>query len=87
MRLVTKLRTGWRVVQQDGLGAGWALFAQTSPALQTIGRASRVMPFGLLRVGVCLFRADAEAKRFLIAGTTRAPNVWPRDASFAATSQ
>jgi FkbM family methyltransferase len=68
MRLVTKLRTGWRVVQQDGLGAGWALFAQTSPALQTIGRASRVMPFGLLRVGLCLFRADAEAKRFLIAG-------------------
>ena len=52
-----------RILREDGAGAAWSQLAGK------IGRASRVMPGGLLRVGPCFFRSDAQSREFLADGT------------------
>jgi FkbM family methyltransferase len=60
--LLAKVRTWKRVLLADGLGAAWSLF------IGRIQRLSRTIPGGLIRLGPCLFRSDAQSRELLLEG-------------------
>jgi FkbM family methyltransferase len=60
--LISKVRTWTRVLRADGPNAAWSLF------LTRIQRFSRRVPGGLIRLGPCLFRSDAQSRELLLEG-------------------
>jgi FkbM family methyltransferase len=52
-----------RALRKGGPVAAWFLFAGK------IGRVSRTMPGGLIRLGPCLFRSDVQSREFLLNGS------------------
>ena len=61
--VVKTLRTVLRVLGEGGPGAVLSRIAKK------IGQASRTMPGGSIRIGLCLFRSDATSRECLVDGT------------------